>query len=69
MMNLASYVEGIHLGITFDDLPVSIEFMVNESIKIINKIVKNDLEDVEKMSLPDLYCYADMILEKELNES
>lgn len=69
MMNLASYVEGIHLGITFDDLPVSIEFMVNESIKIIKKIVKNDLEDVEKTSLPDLYCYADMILEKELNES
>lgn len=69
MMNLAFYVEGIYQGIMFDNLPVSIEFMVNESIKIIKKIVKNDLEDVEKMSLPELYCYADIILEKELNES
>lgn len=52
-----------------DNLPVGIEYMVNESIEIIKKIVKNDLEDIEKMSLPELYCYADIILEKELNES
>lgn len=43
--------------------------MVNESIEIIKKIVKNELEDIEKMNLPELYCYADIILEKELTES
>lgn len=69
MMNLASYVEGIYQGIMFDDLPVCIEYMVNESIEKIKKIVKDDLEDIDKISLPDLYCYADMILEKELQES
>lgn len=52
-----------------DNLPVGIEYMVNESIEIIKKIVKNDLKDIEKMSLPELYCYADIILEKELTES
>ena len=69
MMNLASYVEGIHLGVILDDLPVGIEYMVNESTEIIRKIVKDDLEDIDSLSLPDLYCYADMIIEKELNES
>ena len=68
MMNLASYVEGIHLGIMIDNLPVSIEYMVNQSIEIIKKIVKDDLGDIDSLSLPDLYCYADMILEKELKE-
>ena len=52
-----------------DNLPVGIVYMVNESITIIKKIVKNDLEDIEKMSLPELFCYAEVILEKELNES
>lgn len=69
MMNLASYVEGKYLGIMIDNLPVSIEYMVNEFIERIKKIVKDDLVDIDSMSLPDLYCYADMILEKELNES
>lgn len=68
MMNLASYVEGIHLGIMIDNLPVSIEYMVNQSIEIIKKIVKDDLENIDSMTLPEVYCYADMILEKELKE-
>ena len=68
MMNLASYVEGIHLGIMVDDLPVDIEYMVNQSTEIIKKIVKDDLENIDSMTLPDVYCYADMILEKELKE-
>ena len=69
MMNLASYVEGIHLGIMIEDLPFSIEYIVNQSTEIIKKIVKDDLVVIENMSLPDLYYYADMILEKELNET
>ena len=30
--------------------------------------VKDNLENIDSMTLPDVYCYADMILEKELKE-
>lgn len=68
MMNLATYVEGIHLGLINDDFPVSIECMLKESIEIIKQMVKDTIEDIEDMTLTALFFYADMILENELKE-
>lgn len=69
MMNLASYVEGIHLDLILEDLPDSIEYTLQKSIEIVENIVKAELGEIVSMTLTDLYSYADMILERELKVS
>ena len=68
MMNLASYMEGLDMDINFSDLSLDVIKILCQSIEKIRGIVKNEIGDTDSMSLQEIYMYADMILEKELNE-
>ena len=67
MMDLATYVEGIYLELDLNPnvLPDCIKETLDRSVKIIKEMVENELETTIE-ELPDLYIYADMILEEEL---
>lgn len=69
MMNLSSFIEGLSLDLTFEDLPARIAYTLKSSIKVIEKIVENEIGDISSLSLAELYLYADMILDKELKDS
>ncbi|WP_031534589.1 MULTISPECIES: hypothetical protein [unclassified Bacteroides] len=67
MMDLATYVECIYLELDLNPnvLPDCIKETLDRSVKIIKEMVENELETTIE-ELPDLYIYADMILEEEL---
>lgn len=69
MMNLSSYMEGISMGLTFEELPASIENALNSAVDTIIEIVSTEFGDISSMSLPELYLYSDMILDRELKET
>lgn len=68
MMNLSSYIEGLSLGVSFDELPEKVVNTLRNSIAILKSIVCTEIDETDSLTLSDLYAYADMMLEKELKE-
>lgn len=68
MMNLSSYMEGLAFNLSFDELSDDVVFVLKNSINTVKSLVKAEMEDIDSLSLPELYLYADMLLEKELKE-
>lgn len=66
MMNLATYMVGLSFGVSFDELPPRICCSLLYSIQTLRGVVNTEIGGSDELSLPEVYMYADMILEKEL---